>query len=64
MDLQVIGKQLAKGVKTQSDLKEVTGQLMKVILESALNAEIENHLGYEKNKKAETCGLLIPGRAV
>ena len=53
MDLQVIGKQLARGVKTQSDLKEVTGQLMKVILESALNAELKNHLGYEKNKKAE-----------
>ena len=41
MDLQVIGKQLAKGVKTQADLK--------VILESALNAELESHLGYEKN---------------
>ena len=54
MDLQVIGKQLARGVKTQSNLKEVTGQLMKVILESALNAELKSHLGYEKNKKAET----------
>ena len=54
MDLQVIGKQLAKGVKTQANLKEVTGQLMEVILESALNAKLESHLGYEKNNKAET----------
>ena len=53
MNLQLIGKELAKGVKTQSDLKEVTGQLMKVILESALNAELEDHLGYQKNKKSE-----------
>ena len=53
MDLQEIGKELAKGVKTQSDLKKVTGQLMKSILESALNAELNEHLGYNKNEKAE-----------
>ena len=52
MDLELIGKQLAKGVKTQSDLKDVTGKLMKIILESALNNELEDHLGYEKNEKA------------
>ena len=52
MDLESIGKQLAKGVKTQSDLKDVTGKLMKIILESALNNELDDHLGYEKNEKA------------
>lgn len=52
MNLDEIGKFLAKGVKTQDDLKDVTGQLMKVILESALNAELDDHLGYEKNKKS------------
>lgn len=52
MDLETIGKHLAKGVKTQADLKDVTGKLMKVILESSLNAELEEHLGYEKNEKA------------
>lgn len=54
MDINSIGKELAKGVKTQADLKEVTGQLMKVILESALNTELEDHLGYEKNEKASS----------
>lgn len=54
MDLESIGKELAKGVKTQAELKEVTGQLIKVILESALNTELDDHLGYEKNDKAES----------
>lgn len=54
MDINSIGKELAKGVKTQADLKEVTGQLMKVILESALNTELDEHLGYEKNEKASS----------
>ncbi len=54
MDIDAIGKSLAKKVKTQGDLTEIMGQLTKRILESALNAEIENHLGYEKNDKAKT----------
>lgn len=54
MDLESIGKQLAKGVKTQADLKDVTGKLMKIVLESSLNAELDEHLGYVKNQKAES----------
>lgn len=54
MDLESIGKELAKGVKTQADLKDVTGKLMKIILESSLNAELDDHLGYEKNEKASS----------
>ncbi len=54
MDLESIGKELAKGVKTQKDLKEVTGELMKVVLETALNSELEDHLGYQKNQKAKS----------
>lgn len=53
VDIKEIGKQLAKGVKTQSDLKEVTGKLIKSLLESALNGELEDHLGYEKNQKTK-----------
>jgi putative transposase len=54
MDLESIGKELSKHVKTQKDLSEVTGQLMKTILESALNAELEDHLGYEKHDKSKS----------
>jgi putative transposase len=52
MDIEKIGKELAKTVKTQKDLSEITGKLMKVVLESALNAELDDHLGYEKNEKS------------
>ena len=54
MDIDTLGKELAKHVKTQQDLSEVTGRLMKVILESALNAELDTHLGYGKHKKSES----------
>jgi transposase-like protein len=54
MDIEAIGKELAKHVKTQKDFSDVTSQLMKVVLESALNAELEEHLGYEKNEKSES----------
>ena len=49
MDLETIGKEHAKGVKTRLDLKDVTGKLMKLILELVLNNELDDHLGYEKN---------------
>lgn len=54
MNIEEIGKELAKNVKTQKDLSDITGQLMKVVLESALNAELEEHLGYSKNEKSES----------
>lgn len=45
MDIEKIGKELAKGIKIQSDLKKMTRELMKVGLESVLNAELDSHLG-------------------
>jgi len=52
IDIEQLGKELARGVKTQKDLSEITGRLMKAVLESALNAELDEHLGYEKNEKS------------
>ena len=54
MDIESIGKELAKQVKTQKDLSEITGKLMKVVLEQALNSELDEHLGYEKNEKSKS----------
>ncbi len=54
MDIEAIGKELAKKVKTQKDLSEITSQLMKVVLETALNAELDDHLGYEKHEKGDS----------
>ena len=51
MDIDAIGKELARGVKTQKDISGIMGQLTKTIFESALNAELDDHLGYERNDK-------------
>ena len=47
--LEELATELAKGVKTESDLSGPLGELMKLTLEKALNAEMDNHLGYEKH---------------
>jgi transposase-like protein len=44
--------ELSEGVRTQSDLAELTRRLTKRVLETALNSELEEHLGYEKNEKS------------
>lgn len=44
--------QLAKGVKSQSDLGDLTQQLVKMTVEAALGAEMNEHLGYEKHAPA------------
>ena len=51
MNIEDIGKELAKNVKNQKDLSKITGQLMKVILEPALNSELDDHLGFPLNGK-------------
>lgn len=50
---EAIFKDLAKSVKTQKDLAGLINQLMKTVIETALNSELDEHLGYEKNDKSE-----------
>ena len=47
--LQALAKELAKNVKSQKDLSDLTSQLVKMTVEAALNSEMEEHLGYTKN---------------
>ncbi|MBU1077920.1 MAG: IS256 family transposase [Spirochaetes bacterium] len=47
--LEELAAEHAKGVKTESDLANPLGQLMKLTIEKALNAELDNHLGSEKH---------------
>lgn len=49
--LDELATELAKGVKTEADLADPLGQLMKLTIEKALNAEMDNHLGYEKHSR-------------
>jgi len=44
-----LAAELAKGIKTESDLAELSRQLLKTTVETALSAELDHHLGYEKH---------------
>lgn len=47
--LKALAKELAKDVKSEKDLSALTSEIVKLTVETALNAEIEDHLGYPKN---------------
>lgn len=47
--LQALAKELAKNVKSQKDLSDLTSNLVKMTVEAALNSEREEYLGYAKN---------------
>jgi transposase-like protein len=48
--LQELANEFAKGIKTQHDLNDFTKMLTKMAVETALNAELTDHLGYEKHQ--------------
>jgi len=47
--LEEIAKELAKDIKSEKDLSALSTFLVKLTVETALNAEMESHLGYSKN---------------
>ena len=47
--LEALVKELARDVKSEKDLSALTSEIVKLTVETALNAEIEDHLGYPKN---------------
>ena len=47
--LEALAKELARDVKSEKDLSALTSEIVKLTVETALNAEIEDHLGYSKN---------------
>ena len=52
--LLTISKELAKNVKSQEDLANLTSMLVKMTVEAALGAEMEEHLGYAKHQESST----------
>jgi len=53
-ELQKIAKLAAKNLKTEQDLNEFSAMLTKISVEAALNAELDEHLGYDKHEKTNT----------
>ena len=50
--LQALATEFAKDIKTQADLTDFTRELLKLTVETALNAELSEHLGYDRHGNA------------
>lgn len=51
-ELEAFAKEAAKNINTPEDLNEFSQMLKKITVEAALNAEIDEHLGYEKHQQS------------
>ncbi len=52
--LEAFAREAAKTIKTESDLNDFRRMLTKVTIETALNAELDDHLGYDKHQPSST----------
>ena len=52
-ELEKMAKEFAKNIKTTDDLTSLTSMLTKQVIEAALGAEMEDHLGYAKNQQTD-----------
>ena len=50
--VRALAEELAKSIKTEADISELTKTIRKNFIEAALNAELDDHLGYEKHDPA------------
>lgn len=53
-DLQAIAQEAAKNIKTEEDLNEFRQMLTKITVEAALNAELDEHLGFARHEQSDT----------
>ncbi len=48
--LQVVAQQAAKSIKSEKDLCDFSAMLKKITVEAALNAELDDPLGYDRHQ--------------
>ena len=53
-ELEAFAREAAKSLKTEKDLNEFSQMLTKITVEAALNAELDDHLGYDKHRQSLT----------
>jgi len=53
-ELHAIAQAAAKNIKTEEDLNEFRQMLTKITVEAALNAELDDHLGFARHEQAGT----------
>ena len=51
-DIEAFAHEAAKSIKTPEDLNQFSQMLKKITVEAALNAEMDEHLGYEKHHQS------------
>ena len=57
MKLKALANELGKKIKTEADLNMLSRELLKLTVETALNAELTEYLGYEKHGNSKLgCG--------
>ena len=52
--LQALASELAKDIKTEADLNALSRELLKLTVETALGAELTDHLGYDKHADSKS----------
>ncbi|WP_201617664.1 transposase, partial [Psychrobacter immobilis] len=52
-DIKKLAEQMAGSMKSFDDIKDFQKQLMQSFIDTALEAEMEEHLGYPKHEKAD-----------
>ena len=52
--IEALAREAAKNIKSEADLNEFRQMLTKVTVERALNAELDDHLGYDKHEKSNS----------
>ncbi|MDH5510975.1 MAG: hypothetical protein OEZ32_11575, partial [Nitrospinota bacterium] len=50
--LEAIAKELARDIKSEKDLSDLSREIVKMTVEAALGAEMEEHLGYTKHSSS------------
>ena len=53
-ELQAMAQEAAKSIKTEEDLNQFRQMLTKITVEAALNAELDDHLGFDKHEQFES----------
>ncbi len=52
-DIKKLAEQMAGSIKSFDDIKDCQKQLMQSFIDTALEAEMEDHLGYPKHEKTD-----------
>ena len=52
-ELKALAQAAAKNIKTETDLNEFRQMLTKITVETVLNAERDDHLGFDKHEQSD-----------